>query len=90
VSVARISFGHGALLMPARTAYDQELIFQEAESYARRHGRVKLELRRKELLIGLSPSDGSSACDRCSQHLRTMVTVGTTHLCVRCARERVC
>ena len=35
--VARISFERGALLMPVRDAYDRELVFQEAEAYAREH-----------------------------------------------------
>lgn len=87
-AMARISFDRGELVIPAHS--DGELIVQVAESSARRHGRVKLELRRQQLPIGFPPDGSESACDRCSQRLRMMVTVGTTQLCVRCARERVC
>ncbi len=88
--VARISFENGALLMPARNAYDQELIFQEAESYARRHGQVKLEVQSQKMLITFPTSEDDSLCDRCAQRVRMVVTMASTHLCLRCARERVC
>ena len=52
-SVARISYRGGALVMPARSLYDRELVFEQAEFYARRDGAATLELNHKEVVVSV-------------------------------------
>ena len=40
--------------MPARNGYDRELVFDEAEFCARRHGQARLELDRNAMLISIA------------------------------------
>src|SRR5215470_8224492 len=55
--IARISFTGGARLMPARNGYDRELVFDEAEFCARRHGSARLEFDRSAMLISVALTD---------------------------------
>ena len=83
--VARIRFGDGALVMPARNRYDRELVFEQAEFYARRHGRATLELDRHEMLLN---THSEKPCTRCGQrdHILTFAIDGA-QLCRHCARN---
>lgn len=85
--IARISFSGGARLMPARNGYDRELVFDEAEFCARRHGEVRLELTRTAMTI--STVNGESAdCGRCGKPTeRLMFALAGRTLCRRCARQ---
>ena len=49
--IARLTFSGGERLMPARNGYDRELVFDEAEFCAKRHGEVRLELSSIAMLI---------------------------------------
>jgi len=78
--VARISFQGGALLVPARTRYDHEVVFEHVETYARRHGTVRLELERKRYTV--------SVCTNCGYPLESLTyALGGRSLCLRCARN---
>ena len=86
--VARISFHGGALLVPARTRYDQEVVFEHVESYARRHGTVRLELGRKEFTVSYVNGGERRTCARCLQPLDFLTyALGGRSLCLRCARS---
>lgn len=85
--VARIMFSDGALVMPARSRYDRELVFEQAEFYARRHGQVRLELGRRQLVI--RPQAGTP-CSQCGSPDGLLVySAGDALLCRYCAR-RLC
>ena len=86
--IARLTFRGGERLMPVRSGYDRELVFEEAEFFARRHGRATLELDRLALQIGVAASGDAATCAKCAQPLASLFfSVGDRHLCRRCARK---
>jgi hypothetical protein len=86
-SVARISYRGGALVMPARSLYDRELVFEQAEFYARRDGATRLELDRKEVVISVVRDGAARSCSRCGASERQLAFVaGGDTLCRHCAR----
>jgi hypothetical protein len=85
--IAKISFCGGARLMPDRNLYDRELVFDEAEFCARRHGQARLELDRRAILISVAP-ESPEVCDDCERVAdRLTFALGDRHVCRRCARE---
>ena len=86
-SVARISYRGGALVLPARSLYDRELVFEQAEFYARRDGAAKLELDRKEVVVSVVGEGNVRACSRCGAQEHQLTFVADKHtLCRHCAR----
>ncbi len=86
--VARIVFQGGALLIPARSQYDQENVFDHVESYARRHGTVRLELNRREFTVSCLTESERRTCANCKQQLESLTyALGGRTLCLRCARK---
>ena len=84
--IAKLTFSGGERLMPARNGYDRELVFDEAECCARRHGEVRLELSSSAVLIRLARAP-AGACAKCQQPIdRLDFTLGEQHLCRRCVR----
>lgn len=85
--IARISFSGGARLMPARNGYDRELVFEEAECCARRHGEACLELGTAAITIRRTAAP-IQPCGHCGQSVERLdFTLGARHLCRRCARQ---
>jgi hypothetical protein len=85
--VARIRFCDGALVMPARSGYDRELLFEEAEFYARRHGQVTLELDDRAMSITVIKGSTGRSCSACgARAARLAFTLGGRLLCRLCAR----
>ena len=86
--IARISYPGGERLMPARNGYDREVVFDEAEFCARRHGQVRLELDRSAIVIRVAPLEAPSICARCNKAAdRLSFALGTRTLCRRCVRH---
>jgi hypothetical protein len=86
--IARISFTGGERLMPARNGYDRELVFDEAECCARRHGAARLQLNRAAIVISVSSTDSGPICTRCDRTAdRLAFVVGDHTLCRRCVRQ---
>lgn len=84
--IARLTFSGGQRLMPARNGYDRELVFDEAECCARRHGEVRLELSSDAVLIRLAHAPAGT-CAQCERPIdRVDFTLGARHLCRRCVR----
>jgi hypothetical protein len=85
-TVAQISFRGGGLVVPARDRYDREVAFEHAETYARLHGRVRLELNGSTMHIALNGSSGHR-CGSCGEVVGLLTyELGTRHLCARCIR----
>jgi hypothetical protein len=86
--IARISFSGGARLMPARNGYDRELVFDEAEFCARRHGQARLEFNRSAMLISVAVADPPTTCASCGKQAdRLTFALGDRTFCRRCARQ---
>jgi hypothetical protein len=86
--IARITFSGGERLMPARNGYDRELVFDEAEFCARRHGQARLELDRSAVLIRVAAAEAPDPCGRCGKSVdRLSFAFADRTLCRRCARQ---
>jgi len=86
--IARITYPGGERLMPARNGYDREVVFDEAEFCARRHGQVRLQLDRSAILIRVAAAEAPSICARCSKPTdRLSFALGNRTFCRRCARS---
>ena len=64
--------GGGALVLPFETPYEYQMLFDQVGDYARRHGRVHLELNTRAWTVSVG-GKGGRACDACGQRL-TQVT----------------
>lgn len=74
--------------MPARNGYDRELVFDEAEFCARRHGEARLQLNRSAMVISVAPSESGTLCTRCDRTAdRLTFVLDEDTLCRRCARR---
>src|SRR5262245_57797934 len=86
--VARISFQGGCLLMPSKNSYDRELVFEQAEFYARRHGTATLEVSRRQMQISPANPAANHSCSACAERLdRLTFAVAGREFCSRCARK---
>lgn len=72
--------------MPAQNRYDRELVFEEAEFFARRHGRATLELDRLALQIGVAASGDAATCAKCAQPLASLFFSSATGISAGAAR----
>jgi hypothetical protein len=86
--VARISFIGGARLMPAQNRYDRELVFEEAEFFAHRHGEATLELNRASMLVHSEPRGTDRMCAKCGKPLGALwFGINRRDVCRRCIRK---
>lgn len=83
--IAFISFPGGGLVLPARTPYERELLFQHVKQCANRYGRVRLAFNRREWTVQVVSGD-SSPCAACDQRVEGLLyeSAGRT-LCAQCA-----
>jgi hypothetical protein len=87
-TIACIRFDDGALIMPARSGYDRELVFEEAQFYARRHGTVRLELGARTMVIRSIEIGARQRCASCEKNIAaTSFSIDSRPLCRRCIRE---
>lgn len=87
--IAKISFHGGALFMPMRTPYDRELLFEQVDLYARRHGSVRVELGHRELTVQNGAAN-EPVCAACQRRLDALTYIlGGRNLCALCARRDV-
>jgi hypothetical protein len=88
--VARIWFRDGSLLLPARTSYDQELLFEHLDLSVKRHGEVGLELNHRRWLVSSGEGDDQTVCSKCRQKVRGLTfAVGARRLCLHCGKQEV-
>ena len=86
--VAHIRYAGGALLLPAQDPYDRQVVFEEAEFCARRHGTVGVQLGRKEIRISRSATDARIACATCRAPVGlTSFLIDRHCVCSHCARR---
>ena len=86
--VGRIRFRDGALVMPARNGYDKEILFEEVEVRARRHGEATLEMNRREMLVRVAEHHRTDPCARCGNGMGLVAfDVGKLSFCRQCARK---
>jgi hypothetical protein len=85
--IARLSFQDGGLFLPVKTAYDREVLFEYADQYAKRHGRVRIEIDRRECIAQLRGAEPET-CITCGHRLEGVAyIVGAETFCRHCARR---
>jgi hypothetical protein len=85
--IARLSFQDGGLFLPVKTPYEREVLFEYADQYAKRHGRVRLEIDRRECVVRVH-GEKPETCNTCGHRLDSVAyTVGAQTFCRFCARR---
>lgn len=88
--VARISHPNGGMILPAKSPYDLELVIEHVDLYAKRHGRVHLELNRRDWLVTMRNGELPGVCTACDQRLDSLTYAnGVGRLCGRCVRREL-
>lgn len=86
--VATIHFDAGVLRLPANDPYERELVFEQADFYARRHGAVRVQLDGGKIRAAHSPVVAGLRCACCHHPLRAVsFQVGERLFCVHCAKR---
>lgn len=76
--------------LPAENAYDRELVFEEAEFAARRHGAAGLKIGRTEMRVSCSQTQDDISCARCGTSIRLIsYFMGRQGFCTLCAKHAV-
>jgi hypothetical protein len=85
--IAKISFDAGTLLLPANDPYDREVVFEQADFYARRHGAVAVQIGSARIRAARSSEPGI-ICARCREPLRSVTfQVGESRFCTPCTKH---
>lgn len=88
--IARIRSAGSAVLLPAENAYDCELVFEEAEFAARRHGAAGLKIGRTEMRVACSQAQCGAPCARCGTPIRIVsYLVAGRRICTGCAKHAI-
>jgi len=86
--VATIHFDAGVLRLPANDPYERELLFEQANFYARRHGTVRVQFDDGKMRVARSTSKAGMGCACCHHALRAVsVQVGERLFCIHCAKQ---
>lgn len=90
-AVAMIALDGRGMILPAKTPYDRELLFEHVSSLAKRYGQVHLTVRGGRWTVAAAAEGNSPAtCDRCAYPVRRLVYSSGLHtLCPWCARREV-
>lgn len=90
MGVAKLSIPGGALVMPARSPYEREIVFDNAAFYAGRQGTADLELSSPRLLIRVVKATPNDRCATCGQPGRQVAfMVGGTLQCRHCVSGKI-
>ena len=87
--VARISFEGGSCLLPAKTPYEREVLFEFLKQSTNRHGHARLALNQQGWIISRIGCK-QQRCASCHGWLRGVTYAqGNRALCTRCARRDI-
>jgi len=86
--VAHIRYDGGAVLLPAQDPYEREVVFEEAEFCARRHGTVGVQVGQKQMRVSPSAADARKPCYGCREPMGVLTfLVDRRPYCVHCAKQ---
>lgn len=86
--VATIRFEAGALLLPANDPYDREVVFEQADFYARRHGSIDIQIGRAQMRAACASGRVGQTCAGCEEPLRAVIfQVGERKFCTHCVKR---
>ena len=86
--VALIAFRGGGTVLPYRTPYDRELVFDHVAQCAKRYGDVQMEIGSHHWTVSASGNLGV-ACGGCGQTHPVSYVSGPYVLCHPCARRQL-
>lgn len=85
LDVVKLHFAGGVLLLPSRTPYEREVLFESIAFYARRHGGAELELRKLPQRVTAVRAAADDHCGSCGQRIFGIVFVlAELRRCQRC------
>jgi hypothetical protein len=90
--IARISYRDGGVVLPAKTSYELEIMFEHLDTCTRRAGMVRLELDGREWRVAMSRTGNAQRfCTMCDRALDDMVYANASYgvLCGRCVRAQL-
>ena len=90
--IARISYRDGGVVLPAKTSYDLEILFEHLDICTRRAGMVRLELDGREWRVATSLRESPQRfCTMCDQPVGDLVYANASYgvLCGRCVRAHI-
>jgi hypothetical protein len=70
--IALISFQGGGVVLPARTPYEREVLFDHVRQCVNRHGRVRLAFNRREWMVRLM-SEPPRTCTTCAHPIDNLI-----------------
>lgn len=86
--IAKITFDAGALVLPAKDPYDRELVFEQADFYARRHGAVAVQIGRATIRAARTGVQRGLMCSSCHEVVRSVsFQLERQVLCTACAKN---
>ena len=86
--VATIHLDAGVLRLPANDPYERELVFEQADFYARLQGAVRVQFGGGKMRVAHSTGAAGRGCACCYHPLRAVsVQVGERLFCVHCAKH---
>lgn len=85
--IARLVFQDGGVVLPVKTPYDRELLFEYADQCVKRHGRVRIEIGHRRCVAKLC-KDQPETCASCGSRLdRISYAIRAGTFCRFCARR---
>jgi hypothetical protein len=86
MELARIHMDGGALLLPARTPYEREVVLDHVRHRLRMHGFVHLEMNGRRCRIEPAAAASGATCPGCGARLGGLACrLGAQLLCLDCA-----
>jgi len=86
--VATIHLDAGVLRLPANDPYERELVFEQADFYARRQGAVRVQLDGGKIRAARATGAAGLRCACCQHPLRAVsFQVAERLFCVQCAKR---
>ncbi len=85
--IAQLTFQGGGFILPSKTPYERELLFEHVAQYAKRHGSVHLQFNAQHWTVTRA-EERSEVCAICNQQPDNLSYVSKGFsLCHPCARR---
>jgi hypothetical protein len=86
MEIARIQMGGGALLLPARTPYEREVVLDHVRHRLRLYGFVHLEMNGRRCKVEPVTAGAALKCTSCDRRIGTLACrLGAQIVCLDCA-----
>jgi hypothetical protein len=88
MQIARIHMDGGALLLPARTPYEREVVLDHVRHRLRLHGFVQLEMNGRRCRVEPVAAASGATCAGCARRVGGLACrLGAQLLCIDCALD---